>query len=217
MTLENLQEALRIIQTAVRRFDDTLATEASVDEGPFAVLISCILSQRTKEEVTGAASGRLLSVAPTVYDMQALSEDTIGSLIYPVGFWKTKARAIRQLCRILIERHNGTVPSTMEELLALPGVGRKTANLVLSVGFNIPAICVDTHVHRIMNRLGFVRTATPHDTEAALRSRLPQNLWIDVNYLLVMFGRNVCTPVSPFCSLCEVRVVCEQVGVSRSR
>jgi endonuclease-3 len=208
---------LQRINTIAKRLDDSVATEDTTDGDPFRILVACVLSQRTKEEVTTIAAEKLFAAASTPAEMLHLTEKKIGSLIYPVGFWKTKARAIRGLSAVILERHQGAVPSTMEELLALPGVGRKTANLVLSDAFAIPSICVDTHVHRIMNRLGVVRTPTPESTEMALRAVLPKNVWISVNYALVVFGRNVCTPLSPRCSECEVGGVCERVGVFRSR
>jgi len=208
---------LQRINAIAERLDGWVATEDTTDGDPFRILVACVLSQRTKEEVTTIAAEKLFAAASTPAEMLHLTEKKIGSLIYPVGFWKTKARAIRGLSAVILERHQGAVPSTMEELLALPGVGRKTANLVLSDAFAIPSICVDTHVHRIMNRLGVVRTPTPESTEMALRAVLPKNVWISVNYALVVFGRNVCTPLSPRCSECEVGGVCERVGVFRSR
>lgn len=217
MTADTIREALSRIASYVSTIDESLATDVTTTGDPYRVLVSCVLSQRTKEEVTFVASQRLFDRASTPDRMIALSEEEIGSLIYPVGFWRTKARHIRRLSLQLIDDHDGQVPSTMERLLSLPGVGRKTANLVLSDGFGIPAICVDTHVHRIMNRIGFVSTATPEKTEYALRSTLPHSLWLSVNYLLVLFGRNVCTPQSPRCSVCPVSDLCAQVGVLRSR
>jgi len=142
---------------------------------------------------------------------------TIERCIYPVGFYKTKARHLRNIARILLEKHKGRVPSDMEELLELPGVGRKTANLVLVLGFGIPAMCVDTHVHRVCNRLGYVRTRTPLDTEMELRRILPRRHWLTVNDILVTFGQTICLPVSPKCSLCPVARFCDRVGVTRSR
>jgi len=217
MNADTAVSVLQQINAAAQHLDDSLATEDTTDGDPFRILVSCVLSQRTKEEVTTATSKRLFAAAATPRDMLDLTEEQIGSLIYPAGFWKTKAHHIRTLSALIIERHRGAVPSTLDGLLALPGVGRKTANLVLSVAFAIPAICVDTHVHRIMNRLGVVRTATPEATEMALRQILPQGVWIDVNYALVVFGRNVCTPQSPRCAECVVNDICERIGVFRSR
>jgi endonuclease-3 len=146
-----------------------------------------------------------------------LSERTIARLIYPAGFYRTKARHLRQAGGLLVERHDGRVPDSMEELLALPGVGRKTANLVRNLGFGLPGICVDTHVHRISNRLGWVRTRNPLETERALEKVLPRRYWIPVNGLLVAFGQRLCTPQSPRCSQCPIRARCARIGVTRSR
>ncbi len=184
---------------------------------PFQILISCLLSLRTKDEVTGKASARLLSRARTPQQFLSLSLATIRKLIYPVGFYRTKARRIHQICRHLLGRFRGKVPSTLEELLTLPGVGRKTANLVLTVGFRKLGICVDTHVHRVSNRLGYVKTRNPYETEMALRAKLPRRYWIRYNDLLVSFGQSICRPISPWCSRCPVERSCAKVGVIQSR
>jgi len=186
-------------------------------EDPFAVLVSTMISLRTKDEVTAAASARLLARAPDPAALAGLSAAAIARRIYPAGFYRTKARHLREAARLLIERHDGRVPEAMEELLELPGVGRKTANLVRNLGFGLPGICVDTHVHRISNRLGWVRTRTPLETEKALEARLPRRYWIPVNGLLVAFGQRTCTPQSPKCSQCPIRAHCARVGVTRSR
>ena len=184
---------------------------------PFEILVSTILSLRTKDEVTAEASARLFSVARTPLEILETDEARLRKLIYPVGFYPTKAKRLKEICRLLLERYQGRVPDRMEALLELPGVGRKTANLVLGEGFGQPAICVDTHVHRISNRIGYVATATPEKTELALRRRLPRELWLRYNPLLVAFGQTICRPVSPFCSRCPVAVMCSRVGVERSR
>ncbi|MFO7713519.1 endonuclease III domain-containing protein [Desulfosarcina sp.] len=184
---------------------------------PFEVLVSTLLSLRTKDEVTGVAAQRLLDVARTPEAMVALTPGEIETLIYPVGFYPTKARRLLSISRILLDCHGGKVPDTLEELTALPGVGRKTANLVLVEGFKIPAICVDTHVHRISNRIGYVKTKTPDKTEQALRKRLPRRHWVRYNELLVAFGQVVCRPVSPFCSRCPAADMCPRIGVDRHR
>ncbi len=193
----------------------TLIATQSAD--PFRVLISCLLSLRTKDETTGPAARRLFALAGTPAEMLALNARRIETAIYPVGFYRTKARTIREICRVLIERHNGKVPDDLEQLLALKGVGRKTANLVLTQGFGKPGICVDTHVHRISNRWGYVRTKDPHATELALRRRLPRTYWIEYNDLLVAFGQTLCTPISPWCSRCPVQEYCRRRGVERHR
>lgn len=184
---------------------------------PFRVLIACLLSLRTQDTVTGPAAARLFARARTPRTMLRLPARRIARIIYPVGFYRTKARTIRTVCRLLLERFGGRVPDDLDTLLTLPGVGRKTANLVVTLGYGKPGICVDTHVHRIANRLGWVRTRTPEATELALRARLPRRYWIGLNDLLVSFGQNVCLPVSPRCSRCPVRGFCPRRGVTRSR
>ena len=184
---------------------------------PFQILISCLLSLRTKDNVTAQASARLFSRARTPQQLLSLPTATIERLIYPVGFYRTKARRIHQICQHLLGRFLGKVPDEIEDLLTLPGVGRKTANLVRTVGFHKLGICVDTHVHRISNRLGYVRTKTPEQTEMALREKLPRRYWIRYNDLLVSFGQAICGPISPFCSRCPVERYCAKVGVTYSR
>ena len=191
--------------------------EAQRGASPFEILVSTVLSLRTKDEVTIEATARLLSRARTPDRMAALSTREIADLIYPVGFYPTKARRLKEICRLLLDQHQGRVPDRLERLLALPGVGRKTANLVLSEGFGQPAVCVDTHVHRISNRIGYVATATPEKTELALREKLPRGLWRRYNPLLVAFGQTLCRPVSPFCSRCPVDPICPRIGVTRCR
>jgi endonuclease-3 len=184
---------------------------------PFEILVSTLLSLRTRDQVTAAASRRLLAAARTPREMLALDADAIGRLIYPVGFWKTKAERLRAISAALIQRHDGQVPASLELLLALPGVGRKTANLVLVEGFGLDGICVDTHVHRISNRVGYVRTRSPEQTEMRLRRKLPRRYWVRYNEILVAFGQVICQPVSPWCSRCPVFDLCRRVGVKRRR
>jgi endonuclease III len=176
-----------------------------------------MISLRTKDQVTTAASARLFAIAATPPGLANTPERTIADAIYPAGFYRVKATNIRTVSRILTERHDRAVPRSLQSLLELPGVGRKTANLVLGLGFGIPAICVDTHVHRISNRLGWVFTKTPEQTEHALMAVLPREHWIPINELLVRFGQTVCTPTSPHCSSCPLAAVCPRVGVTRSR
>ena len=184
---------------------------------PFKVLISTILSLRTKDEVTREASARLFSLADTPESMMALPVGDIERAVFPVGFYRNKAKTVREVSTIIVERYGGRVPDTIDELLKLKGVGRKTANLVVTLGYNGEGICVDTHVHRIMNRLGYVTTRTPKDTEFALRAKLPREYWTEINDLLVTFGQNLCKPVSPFCSRCPVHDQCARVGVTVHR
>jgi endonuclease-3 len=194
-----------------------LAVVAERDRDPFRVLIACILSLRTQDSTTGPASERLFAVAATPEAMLKLPARRIARLIYPVGFYRTKARVILGISRDLLERFDGRVPDTIDALLTLDGVGRKTANLVVTMGYGKPGICVDTHVHRISNRLGYVKTRNPEETEMALRAKLPRRYWIGYNDLLVSFGQNVCTPISPRCSGCPVRMLCRRVGVTTTR
>ena len=209
---------VRTLKREVERWDPTAVGQVAEDShDPFRILISCLLSLRTKDEVTGGASARLFRLADTPATMLQLRERRIARLIYPVGFYRTKAKVIRGVCRSLIEEYEGRVPDDIDELLKLKGVGRKTANLVVSVGYGKPGICVDTHVHRISNRWGYVKTRTPEETEQALRRKLPRRYWIVFNDLLVSFGQNVCKPISPLCSRCPVERYCAKVRVTRSR
>ncbi|OLB06329.1 MAG: endonuclease III [Candidatus Rokubacteria bacterium 13_2_20CM_69_15_1] len=207
----------RLRRTAPGWNPTALAVIAERSRDPFRVLIACILSLRTQDTTTGPASARLFAVADTPESMRTLSPRRIERLIYPVGFYRTKARVILGICRDLLERFGGRVPDEIDDLLTLKGVGRKTANLVVTMGYGKPGICVDTHVHRISNRLGYVRTRTPEETEMALRTKLPPRYWIGYNDLLVAFGQNVCTPISPRCSMCPVRSLCRRVGVRSAR
>jgi len=175
------------------------------------------LSLRTKDQVTEEASRRLFKLGKTPYALLRLPLPAIKKAIYPVGFYHTKARTIHSVCRDLIARFGGKVPGTLEDLLSLKGVGRKTANLVVTLGFGQLGICVDTHVHRISNRLGYVKTQTPDETEMKLRAKLPQRYWIEYNDLLVAFGQNLCHPTSPYCSRCPIEKECKKIGVTRHR
>ena len=205
------------LEQAVKTWQLPAVSQVAQEQDPFLILISTLLSLRTKDEVTNTASLRLFDVARTPKDILHLSPGQIEKLIYPVGFYKTKARTILGVCKVLLERYAGKVPDSLDELLTFKGVGRKTANLVITLGFGKHGICVDTHVHRISNRLGLVRTKTPEQTEFALRKILPKRYWIRYNDLLVSYGQNLCRPISPFCSRCVIRKVCGRVGVSTSR
>jgi endonuclease III len=219
METEILEKVVRILKKEIVRWKVPavgLVAERAIDR-PFETLISTILSLRTKDAVTEQASRRLLARASTPEAMITLPAREIETLIYPAGFYRTKAKHILEICRILIEEHRGKVPRDMEGLLHLPGVGRKTANLVLTLGYDDYGICVDTHVHRISNRWGYVNTGTPEETEFALRARLPKKYWKTYNDLLVTFGQNLCVPVSPWCSKCPVARYCERKDVARHR
>ncbi|MGC8502320.1 endonuclease III domain-containing protein [Desulfurella sp.] len=212
--INKIVETLREIYPSLQ---EPIVTEVAREGNPFFVLISTILSLRTKDKTTKEATQRLLSVAKTPNEILKLTQEQIAKLIYPVGFYNVKAKNILEVCKILIEKYNSKVPDSLEDLLSLPNVGRKTANLVLSKGFNIPAICVDIHVHRISNRLGIVKTKTPVQTEFELMKVLPKKYWIEYNDLLVPFGQNICTPISPFCSKCKLSFICPKIGVKSSR
>ncbi|MDR2484026.1 MAG: endonuclease III [Treponema sp.] len=184
---------------------------------PWAVLVSTIVSLRTKDEVTLAVSKGLLEKASTPAELRALQEGEIARLIYPAGFYRTKASNLKKIAAVLTGQYAGRVPADMDALLALPGVGRKTANLVLTEAFDIDGICVDTHVHRISNRTGWVSSVNPEQTEQTLRKILPQKYWKGINSLLVLYGQQVCRPISPFCSKCVMPGRCKRRGVERSR
>ena len=184
---------------------------------PFVILISTLLSLRTKDEVTAVATERLFELASTPEEMLKVPLDKIAKVIYPVGFYRVKARNIHHTCRELIKRFGSKVPDDINDLLSIKGVGRKTANLVVSLAYGKDAICVDTHVHRISNRLGYVKTKTPEETEFALRKKLPRRHWIIYNTIMVAFGRQTCKPVSPLCSQCPVNKYCDRIDVTISR
>lgn len=184
---------------------------------PFKILIGTILSARTKDETTSSACKRLFSRAGDIEELENMSLKDIEELIYPVGFYKNKAGYLKKLPEVLKEEFDGKIPETVEHLVKLPGVGRKTANLVAAIAFNKHAICVDTHVHRIMNRVGYVKTSMPLETEMALRKKLPKRYWRTINSFFVAFGQNICRPISPHCSVCPTRQYCNQIGVEKSR
>jgi endonuclease-3 len=213
-----IHAALSILQELVKQWQSPAVTIVSQRDGnPFKVLVSCILSLRTQDRTTGPASARLFALADTPERMALLSREEVESVIYPVGFYRNKATQILEICRELLERYDGQVPDEIDELLKFKGVGRKTANLVVTLGFGKPGICVDTHVHRICNRWGYVLTKSPEETESALRGKLPVEYWAVINDLLVTFGQNHCHPVSPRCSICPLFHLCERVGVVKSR
>jgi endonuclease-3 len=215
--LHKILKTIKSIEKQVEGFNIPWVTKVSKKKNPYRVLISCILSLRTKDKATARASKRLFKVAATPYKMIGVQASRIEKLIYPVGFYRNKAKSILGMSRKIIEDFKGRVPDSLEDLLELKGVGRKTANLVLGLGYNIPAICVDTHVHRISNRLGWVKTKEPHQTEEALQKIIPKNYWIRLNTILVAFGQNLCLPISPYCSKCAVKGLCAKRGVARWR
>jgi endonuclease III len=213
-----IHAAVRILRREAPKWQTpvvTLIAEAS--DSPFKVLISCILSLRTQDSTTAQASRRLFALADLPETMARLPTKKIEQAIFPVGFYRTKAKTILEICRNLNENYRGRVPDEIDELIKFKGVGRKTANLVVTLGYNKPGICVDTHVHRISNRWGYVKTATPEKTEVALRQKLPKQYWIEYNDLLVSFGQRLCRPISPLCSQCPVAKYCSQIGVTVKR
>jgi endonuclease III len=215
MRSDHIHQILRILRKEIRQWP--VPAIGHYVETPFTVLISCILSLRTQDKTTNAASERLFALGVTPEEMLATPVDVIEKAIYPVSFYRVKARTIHAISDQLLTRFAGQVPSRLDDLLELPGVGRKTANIVVTLGFRKAGIAVDTHVHRISNRLGYVKTKTPEDTEMALRKKLPRRYWMMFNDLLVTYGQNLCKPISPFCSRCKIAQYCRRVGVSTSR
>ncbi|MCX6090456.1 MAG: endonuclease III [Candidatus Atribacteria bacterium] len=215
MNNRDIPPIFTILQENKKRWQDS--TLESLEKDPFIILTGCILSLRTKDPLTLVVAKRLLGIARTPEQILQIPEDTLSEIIYPVGFYRRKARTLRNIAQILWEQHQGKVPDTLDELLELPGVGRKTANLVITVAFGKPGISVDTHVHRIVNRWGYVNTPTPDKTEMALREKLPLEYWIPVNSLLVLFGQNVCLPRYPRCPICPLKPFCEQIGVNSGK
>lgn len=218
MTPAEFPKAWPLVRRQVKRLNLPWLDEmASRDRDPFKVLVSCLLSLRTQDKTTAAASARLFALAATPAALAALPVKTIERAIYPVGFYRVKAERLRQISRELIAGYASKVPDSLEELLKLKGVGRKTANLVVTVGYGLDGICVDTHVHRITNRWGLVGTKTPTETEFSLRETVAVKYWKELNSILVAFGQGLCTPLSPFCSRCKVYEYCERRGVAASR
>ncbi len=212
--VHNIHTIIQILRAASSEWCKPIVTEiACVTRDPFKVLISTVISLRTKDDVTRKASERLYKLAVTPEEMLKLSGKKIEKAIYPAGFYRNKAKTILDISKLIIDKYNGKVPDDLDELLKIKGVGRKTANLVLTQGYGLPGICVDTHVHRISNRIGYVSTKTPKDTEFVLREKLPEEYWIEYNDLLVTFGQNVCKPISPLCSQCPVHDHCMRIGV----
>ncbi|HEY5648877.1 MAG TPA: endonuclease III [Nitrospiria bacterium] len=218
MKSSSIHPVIRILKKEILKWKvPIVGVVAAESRDPYRVLISCLLSLRTKDSATAVASEKLFKLATTPEDMVRLPAAKIEKAIFPVGFYRTKAKTIRGVSRDLIDRFGGRVPDDLDDLLTLKGVGRKTANLVVTLGFQKPGICVDIHVHRISNRLGYIRTKNPEESEWALRGKLPRKYWISYNDLLVAFGQNLCKPVSPHCSQCPISGHCDRVDVGRSR
>ncbi len=214
----DIHKVIPILRKECNRWEQAIVTQyANLDHDPYKILISTLISLRTKDKVTHKASDRLFNKAPNPYIMNKLTEEEIKKLIYPAGFYKTKAKKIKDISKKLIEEYNGVVPDNINELMKFKGIGRKTANLVVILGYDKPGICVDTHVHRITNRWGYVNTKNPDKTEKALREKLPKEYWKEINDLLVVYGQNLCKPMSPFCSKCKIEFYCDKIGVDKHR
>lgn len=218
MTTDTFLKVLAVLRQEYPKWNAPVVTLiAQLSNDPYKVLVSTILSLRTKDQTTEKSSKRIFAIAPDTEALENLDVETIEKAIYPVGFYKNKAKQLKSIAKILNSRYNGQIPDTIDELLKLKGVGRKTANLVVSLGHNKEAICVDIHVHRITNRMDFLRTKTPDETEFAIRRKIKPSYWRDVNDLLVGFGQTICRPVSPKCSICPVEELCRKRGVKTSR
>jgi endonuclease III len=215
--LENLTLVLRHLRKLIKSWPIPAVTAISLKKNSFMVLVSCLLSLRTRDEITYAASKRLFALARSPKKLLNLNPQQVETAIYPVAFYRNKTLSLYAICRSLVNENKGMVPDSLDKLLRLKGVGRKTANLTLVLGHNKLGICVDIHVHRIMNRWGYVQTKSPDDTEIELRRKLPKRYWMEINNLLVSFGQNICKPQSPYCSKCGVLKHCEQIGVNHYR
>ncbi len=215
---DNIHQVIIILRESAKEWPPALIDNKGRNEwGPYQILIATILSLRTKDTLTAQVAPRLFELANSPQEMVTHTAEKIEQTIYPVGFYRNKAKSILEVSQILLAQYGGQVPDDLDELLTLPGVGRKTANLVVTVGYNKPGICVDIHVHRISNRWGYLQTKTPEKTEFALREKLPQQYWMEYNGLLVSMGQNLCAPTSPWCSKCPVYDYCDRVDVTRSR
>lgn len=215
---EQIHQAIDIVKKEIKEVEGAIVDKiAKETRSPFKILISTLISSRTKDKVTKEASDNLFAIASSPQEMLALSKQEIQDLIYPAGFYRNKSEYIKQTSQILLDDYDGQVPDTIPELVDLPGVGRKTANLVVTLAFDKPGICVDTHVHRITNRWGYIATNKPSKTEEQLRKKLPREYWKPINNLLVTYGKNICTPQSPYCSSCKLTDLCDQVDVDQHR
>lgn len=213
-----IEKIIQILKQEYKKLKAPVITLiATQNKDPFKVLLSTIISLRTKDEVTIEASKKLFKILNTPKDIYNLTPEQIENAIYPAGFYKTKTKTITQISKRLVEKFQSKVPHDIDTLLTFKGVGRKTANLVLIEGYNIPAICVDTHVHRISNRLGLVKTKTPTQTETQLEKKLPKKHWIIYNTMLVAWGQKICRPISPFCTTCAINKYCNKIGVEKFR
>ncbi|HCX89681.1 MAG: endonuclease III [Deltaproteobacteria bacterium CG12_big_fil_rev_8_21_14_0_65_43_10] len=218
MEEDNIYQIIELVRNETAKWTPTVAAlVAETSRAPFKVLISCILSARTQDKTTIQATKRLFDIADNPEKMLKLKVRKLEEIVYPVGFYRNKAKNILSTCKKLVDEYNCQVPDEIDELLKLPGVGRKTANLVVTKGYGKPGICVDTHVHRICNRLGYVNTKNPQATEFALRVKLPKEFWIEINDLLVSLGQKICRPISPKCTECPIENLCDKVGIRKSQ
>ena len=215
--MTDLPLALRFLRKSIKLWKVPVVTAISYQRNPFLVLVSCLLSLRTRDEITEAASKRLFALARSPNKLLHLDPKVVEGLIYPVSFYRNKTITLYEICRTIIDENKGIVPDSLDKLLRLKGVGRKTANLTLVLGYNKPGICVDVHVHRIMNRWGYIQTKSPDESEIALRQKLPKRYWMEINNLLVSFGQNICKPQSPYCSKCKILKYCDKNGITRHR
>jgi endonuclease III len=216
--MEKIDYIVKILRKEVKNYKVPVVDLIKVKtHDPFKILIATILSARTNDRVTSVVCEKLFSKVKSFEDLDRLKVLEIEKLIYPVGFYKNKAKQLKKLPSVIFSEFNGEIPSEIDDLVKLPGVGRKTANLVRVTAFDKYGICVDTHVHRICNRIGYVKTATPFETEMALRKKLPKKYWKEINYLLVSYGQNTCVPISPFCSKCVIKEYCKRKNVKRFR
>jgi endonuclease-3 len=213
----NIEKIIEKLREFYKSNNKTLMDKVSQREDPFKVLIACIISQRTKDETTDKIVDNLFRIIKNPYDLQKFELEELEKLIYPSGFYRVKAKRLKELSKVLIEKYGGLVPDSIDELLKLPQVGRKTANIVITKGYKKPGIAVDTHVHRIANRIGIVKTKKPEETEFKLREIVPKKYWIELNDYLVKFGKNICTPISPKCSICPIEMYCQKVNVKKFR
>ena len=217
MKFEDLPVVLRYLRKSIKSWPIPVVTTISLKQSPFMVLVSCLLSLRTRDETTYAASKRLFALARSPKKLLDLNPQQVETAIYPVAFYRNKTINLFEICRSLVNENKGMVPDSLDKLIRLKGVGRKTANLTLVLGHNKLGVCVDIHVHRIMNRWGYVQTKSPDETEKELRRKLPKRYWMEINNLLVSFGQNICKPQSPYCSKCGILEHCKQIGVNRYR
>lgn len=217
--MKNITKIMAGLRNSVRGFDGPAVSLVIAQHGrdPFFILVSCLLSLRTKDTISLPVSLKLFQTVKNFNDLAAMPLAELEKIIYSTGFYRQKAKQLQAVAREILLHHGGNVPNTREALLALPGVGLKTANLVLAEAFGIPALCVDVHVHRISNRLGLITTHTPEESEQALQKSLPRKYWPEWNNLLVVFGQHICTPQSPHCSTCPLAKLCPKIGVTRSR